>query len=75
MLLDKKIEPPWKPNLVDRMDLRNIDPEFTQENISCSVYDSSSITNNNPTDTTFSGFSYVPDHNLNNFSNFTSTES
>ena len=67
MLLEKKIEPPWKPDLSDRMDLQHIDPEFTQERVSGSVY--GSCTSNSNKDNTFNGFSYVPDCNLNNYPN------
>ena len=67
MLLNKKIEPPWKPHLIDRFDLRNIDPEFTQENISGSIYINDSSSNSNNKDNTFDGFSYEPDSILNNY--------
>jgi hypothetical protein len=53
------------------MDLKHIDPEFTQENISGSVY--GSLTSNKNKDTTFNGFTFVSDYNLNNYQNFSST--
>lgn len=36
-LINKKIPPPWIPNLDSLTDLRHIDPEFTKEKISESV--------------------------------------
>jgi hypothetical protein len=66
LLVQKRIEPPWKPNVSDITDLKNIDPEFTQEPVSSSVVDTANGLNEMK-DLTFSGFTYVPDSNLTKF--------
>lgn len=52
------------------MDLKHIDPEFTQEQISGSVCESSYSGNSILKDATFNGFSYVSESTLENYKNF-----
>ncbi|OQV19729.1 Serine/threonine-protein kinase Sgk3 [Hypsibius exemplaris] len=59
MLMEKKVRPPYNPNVTSCYDLRHIDPEFTLEPVPPSV------TENNPfapasVDNAFAGFTYVP---------------
>lgn len=61
-LINKRIPPPYRPNLNGVMDLNNIDPEFTKEPIPASIGQSvQSITASvQDADTSaFDGFSYV----------------
>jgi hypothetical protein len=66
LLVQKRIEPPWKPNVSDITDLKNIDPEFTQEPVSGSVAESY-VGVNSTKDLTFSGFTYVSESNMSKF--------
>lgn len=68
-LLDQRqIQPPYRPELVDAYDLRNIDPEFTREPVPASVLHArsirvaSSLGHRENGDNVFAGFSYVPQH-------------
>jgi hypothetical protein len=64
-LLDKKIPVPWMPDLESVTDLKHIDPEFTQEEITASL--GASLANNNhfgQHNMPFDGFTYVPESNL-----------
>ena len=62
LLVEKKLETPWKPNLNSETDLKHIDPEFTQETISDSL--DNSVDENGIKDPAFAGFSYVQQSNL-----------
>lgn len=62
-LVNKKIEPPWKPAVVDENDLSQIDPDFVQEQLGFSneklgSLSLSSLLNENDKDI-FEGFSYM----------------
>lgn len=67
-LLDKKIPVPWVPDLDGDTDLKHIDPEFTQEEVSASLGTSlatnglygASASQSMP----FAGFTYIPESNL-----------
>jgi hypothetical protein len=64
-LLEKRIPVPWIPNLDSETDLKHIDPEFTREQISSSLGKSLTSSNHNGQNSAFSGFTYVPEMNLN----------
>ncbi|XP_059473344.1 serine/threonine-protein kinase Sgk1-like isoform X2 [Neocloeon triangulifer] len=63
-LLNKKIPPPFNPNVKGSMDLKNIDPEFTKEPVSSSVGRSQNgavlSASVKEADSAFEGFSYAP---------------
>lgn len=68
-LIARKVPPPFRPELSDAYDLRNIDPEFTREPIPASmlhgfaarsVRAASSLGCRDNGDNLFAGFSYVP---------------
>ncbi|KAK2148007.1 hypothetical protein LSH36_521g00004 [Paralvinella palmiformis] len=60
---DKKIKPPYNPNVADHMDLRHFDPEFTREPVPASVGrslgDQGISASVEEADGAFMGFSYV----------------
>jgi len=69
----RRIQPPFRPELSDAYDLRNIDPEFTREpvpasmiaqqqlnNLSRSMRAASSLGCRDNGDNVFAGFSFVP---------------
>jgi len=61
-LIAKRITPPYRPNLKGRMDLKNIDPEFTKEPIPASIGQASQsiMASVQDADTSiFDGFSYM----------------
>ncbi|XP_055508113.1 serine/threonine-protein kinase Sgk2-like isoform X1 [Leucoraja erinacea] len=59
-LYNKRIPPPYNPNVAGPADLRHIDPEFTQEIVPNSVGRIPDSTINSPTATSaFLGFSYA----------------
>lgn len=67
LLLAKKIQPPFNPNVSDVLDLHNIDPEFTCEAVPASVATSASHRKGSALsasvripDDIFAGFSYAP---------------
>ncbi|EFX74573.1 hypothetical protein DAPPUDRAFT_108775 [Daphnia pulex] len=65
-LMQRKMTPPFRPELSDAYDLRNIDPEFTREPVPASLLQArsvraaSSLGCNRDGDNVFAGFSYVP---------------
>ncbi|CAB3365966.1 Hypothetical predicted protein [Cloeon dipterum] len=63
-LINKKIPPPFNPNVNGSMDLKNIDPEFTKEPVPASVGRSQNGTVLSASvleaDAAFEGFSYAP---------------
>ncbi|XP_027200210.2 serine/threonine-protein kinase Sgk2-like [Dermatophagoides pteronyssinus] len=66
-LENKRIPPPFNPNVRDNYDLRNIDPEFVRESIPNSVMRNGIGTNASLNDNAFQGFSYVPAATITNF--------
>jgi hypothetical protein len=62
LLVEKKVDTPWKPNLSSDVDLKHIDPEFTREPVSDSL--DNSIDENEEKDETFGGFTYVQESNV-----------
>lgn len=65
-LLEKKIPVPWLPDLDSETDLKHIDPEFTQEEVSASV-GTSLATNglySNAQNMPFAGFTYISESNF-----------
>lgn len=63
MLYDKKIDPPYNPNVTGQLDLRHFDPEFVREPVPGSVGKSAdsaflSASVDDPDDA-FVGFTYV----------------
>ncbi len=66
-LLEKKIPVPWLPDLASETDLKHIDPEFTQEEVSASL-GTSLATNglySGAQNMPFAGFTYISDSNFN----------
>lgn len=65
-LLDKKLPVPWIPDLDSETDLKHIDPEFTQEEISASLGTSLATTGlyTNAQNMPFAGFTYIPESNF-----------
>merc|ERR1719422_2678548 len=65
-LVDKKITPPYNPNVSDQLDLKHFDPEFVREPVPASVGrsgpNSSRLVSASvmEADGVFEGFSYVP---------------
>ena len=60
-LLRRRVTPPFRPDLTNAMDLRNIDPEFTKEPVPASVGQSFGISASvKDSDNVFQGFSYAP---------------
>ena len=68
LLNQRQIPPPYRPELNDAYDLRNIDPEFTKEPVPASVLHARSIRAASSLgcrengENVFAGFSYVPQH-------------
>lgn len=62
-LYQRKIEPPFNPNVSSDLDLRHFDPEFTREAVSDtpSPPKTSGMMSVSVQDDTFAGFSYIPD--------------
>jgi hypothetical protein len=65
-LIENRIPVPWIPHLESKTDLKHIDPEFTREQVSSSL-GKSLISSHRGQNSAFSGFTYVPDKNLNQF--------
>jgi hypothetical protein len=59
-LFEKKIHPPFNPNVKDQLDLRHFDPEFVSEPLPALSAKRDGISAS-VEDETFAGFSYVPD--------------
>lgn len=64
-LMQRKMTPPFRPELNDAYDLRNIDPEFTREPVPASLLQARSLRAASSLgcrdgDNVFAGFSYVP---------------
>ena len=67
LLQQKKLEPPFNPNVRDDMDLRHFDPEFTKEVVSETPSPpKSGGVSVSIVDDTFAGFSYIPPSPLGN---------
>lgn len=61
LLYQKKLEPPFNPNVMGDLDLRHFDPEFTKEAVSDTPSPpKSGGVSVSVADDTFAGFSYVP---------------
>lgn len=63
-LVEKRIPVPWLPELESKTDLKHIDPEFTQEQVSASLGKSLVSSCRNFQNSAFTGFTYIPDSNL-----------
>ena len=60
-LKQRKLEPPFNPNVMDDLDLKHFDPEFTREAVSDTPSPpKSGGVSVSVTDDTFAGFSYIP---------------
>ncbi|XP_069508438.1 serine/threonine-protein kinase Sgk2 isoform X2 [Ambystoma mexicanum] len=60
-LYHKRLTPPFNPNVAGPSDLKNFDPEFTQEAVSNSVGRTPDLASSNVSDdNAFLGFSYAP---------------
>uniref|UniRef100_T1JKP5 Non-specific serine/threonine protein kinase n=1 Tax=Strigamia maritima TaxID=126957 RepID=T1JKP5_STRMM len=61
-LVEKRIPPPYIPDVQDRMDLKNIDPEFTREPVPASIRVQRNTVSASvmDADNAFEGFSYRP---------------
>ena len=66
-LIENRIPVPWIPDLDSTTDLKHIDPEFTREQVSSSLGKSLISSYRNGQNSAFSGFTYVPEKNLNQF--------
>ena len=61
LLHQRKLEPPFNPNVRDDLDLQHFDPEFTKEAVSDTPSPpKTGGVSVSVTDDTFAGFSYVP---------------
>ncbi|XP_062506624.1 serine/threonine-protein kinase Sgk2-like [Corticium candelabrum] len=64
-LFEKKIRPPFNPNVKDQLDLRHFDPEFVSEPVpALSSKRSDGVYSASVEDEMFAGFSYAPEEVL-----------